>query len=247
MRFLEDKGSTFSTTSPVVEEEINDRANLFTWIIVIMVLLGLNIGSWSFCNMVFGHPEHPFSYSLLTRFEKLEPLRGFTSTGVAGGKFRSPKELYSQAYPFKRSQLRAYNGILKRNYLWNYKDRSPATFIYGTFVAEEIRPLSEKDMFPKGIMVTGTAHKFPDAKVKLLLPTTEPVTAADQYKVGETFEIGKSSVAAAVIHAEKSGPDDPMVFTAVPLITKSSGGGDLPFKTPSGETLLLRTPEWVKL
>ncbi|MDF1752976.1 MAG: hypothetical protein P1U89_09400 [Verrucomicrobiales bacterium] len=247
MRFLEDRASTFSAAQVIEEDEMNNRGNLFTWLIVIMVLLGLNIGSWSFCNMVFGHPEHPFSYGLLTKLEKLDPLKGFTSTAVPGGKFRSAKDLYTEAYPFKRAQLRAYNGILKRNYLWNYKERSPATFIYGAYIVEEIRALTETDLFPKGIVITATAYKFPDAKVELILPTAEPVEVANQYKIGDTLEIGKSSMAAAVINAEKGGPDDPMKFTAVPLITKSSNGNDLPYKTTSGETLLLRTPEWLNI
>jgi hypothetical protein len=247
MRFLEDQASSFSKANRVEEDEVTGGSSLFTWGIVIVVLLGLNIGSWSFCNMVFGHPEHPFSYKLLTKLDKLEPLEGFTSTGVPGGKFRSAKDLYSIAYPFKKSQLRAYNGMLKRNYLWNYKDRSPATFAYGSFTIEKVRALNENDMFPKGIVIIGNAYKFPDARIELVLPTVEPVEKADQYKVGETLEIGKSTMAAAVIHAEKKGKDDPMTFVAVPLITLSSNGGNLPFKTPSGETLLLETPQWMNI
>ena len=248
MRFLEDRGSTFSKAEVIEEEEDpTEGPNLFNWGIVIVVLLGLNIGSWTFCNMVFGHPDHPFSYGLLTKMNKLEPLEGFKSNNVPGGKFRTPKFLYTEIYSFDKSELRAHNGRLMRNYLWNYKDRNPVTFIFGSFTVDEVRPLNEEDVFPMGISITGTAYKFPDAKVKLVLPTATPVQVADQYKVGESFTIEKASVGAAVINAERTGPDDPVTFTAVPLITKGANEEDLPFKTPSGDNLILRTPEWLNV
>ncbi len=246
MRFLEDQASTFSKASPV-DQDLEESGNLFIWVIVILILLGLNIGSWSFCNMVFGHPEHPFSYKLLTKLEKIEPLKGFTKTGVPGGKFLTAKDLYARAYPFKRSQLKAYNGILMRNYLWNFKDRAPATFVSGTFKIEAVRPLTPEDLFQRGIIIMGIADKFPDAKIELILPTAEVIEKADQYQVGEMLEIGKSSMAAVVLHAAKQGDDEPMVFLAVPLITKNADHSNLPFKTPSGQTLILETPQWLNI
>jgi hypothetical protein len=246
MRFLEDQASSFSKTTPV-DEEVDEGTSLFIWVIVILILLGLNIGSWSFCNMVFGHPEHPFSYNLLTKLEKIEPLQGYTKTGVPGGKFFTAKDLYSQAYPFKKSQLKAYNGMLMRNYLWNFKDRDPATFVCGSFKIEKIRPLTSEDLFQKGIMIVGIADKFPDAKIELILPTCEVIEKADQYQVGEMLEIGKSSMATVVLNATKQGEDEPMIFLAVPLITKSADQSNLPFKTPSGQTLVLETPQWLNI
>lgn len=198
--------------------------------------------------MVFGHPEHPFSYNLLTKLGKIEPLLGYTKTGVPGGKFLTAKDLYARAYPFNKKQLKAYNGILNRNYLWNFKDRAPATFVFGSSKIESVRPLTMEDVFQKGILIVGIADKFPDAKIELILPTTEPVGRTDQhYQVGEMLEIGKSSMAAVVLNAAKQGEDDPIVFRAVPLITKSADQSNLPFKTPSGQTLILETPQWLNI
>ena len=52
--------------------------NIVLWVAVIAVLIGLNFASWSFCMWVFGQPEHPMNYRLLTKLEKLDPIHGFT-------------------------------------------------------------------------------------------------------------------------------------------------------------------------
>ena len=242
MRFLEDHSSTFTKKSELDEGELEAKGNLFVWAIVITVLLGLNIGSWVFCSLVFGHPEHPVSYRLLTRMEKLEPLKGYRSTTVPSGEFHSAKDLYSITFPFSASQIRAYNGMLKRHYLWNYRDRFPATFVFGTFVIKEVRPLNQEDLFTRGILVRAAADRFPDVEVELVLPTLEEIETADQFVVGEVFEIGKSNMAASVLHARRL-KHDAISFLAVPLFTRENEKKTRDFPTPSGEVLVLQTPQ----
>lgn len=243
MRFIEDTGSSFAREKRV-EIDTNKRPNLFIWFVIILVLLGLNIGSWVFCNMVFGRPELPFSYKVLTKLDKIAPLEGFTATAAPRGKFNTSKQFYERVYPFTKSQLRAYNGLLKRNYLLNYSERDPAYFIYGDFTVETSRPLNENDLFTSGLVVRASAYRFPDAKVELILPTAKPVSGDVVYfNPGDTLSIGKSTLSATVLQATRKGPEDPIVFMAVPLITKASSSGDLTYKTKTGETLLLKTPE----
>lgn len=243
MRFIEDSGSSFAREQRV-EIDTEKKPNLFIWAVIIIVLLGLNLGSWAFCNFVFGHPEHPFSYKTLTKLDKLKPLRGYTATTAPYGKFRSPKYLFEQVYGFTKSELRAYNGKLQRHYLWNYSERQPVTFIYGDFTVEQSRPLTEDDLFGKGIVVRAEAYRFPDAKIELILPTVDPVSPDVTYfEPGMTLNVDKRTMAAAVLQASQSAEEEPFVFRAVPLITKQSGGADLRFTTPTGETLVLRTPE----
>lgn len=241
MRFLEDHNSTVARRIEENEAELEPRGNLFTWAIVITVLLGLNIGSWVFCAMVFGHPENPFSYRLLTKLEKLEPLEGFRATAVPFGKFHTAKDLYATAYPFSGSQLRAYNGMLKRHYLWNYRERFPATFVYGSYVIDEIRPLNEDDLFTRGILIRGKAQRFADVEIKLILPTVEKIKTANQYKIGEVLEIGKSDMAASVLHVKRY-KGDLFTFLAVPLFTREGESPNRVITTPSGENLTLHTP-----
>jgi len=247
MRFIEDQGSSFTKETRLSEDDMGEQGNNFAWAIVIVVLLGLNISSWAFCNMVFGHPEHPFSYRLLTKLEKLEPLKGFKTTTVPPGKFLTPKDFYGRVYPFSKSDLRAYNALLKRNFLWIYNEKDPAYFIYGSFTVKGVRTLvPEEDMFPMGIVVTAEAHRFPDAKVELILPTKTPVLEANQYKIGDTLKIDRSTMAASVLHVVRE-KDKPIIMSAVPLVTKDSSSENRRFKTSSNETLILETPQWLNI
>ncbi len=247
MRFIEDEGSTFTKQKKLENEDVGTRSNFFTWVTVIMVLLGLNIGSWAFCNMVFGHPEHPFSYDILTKLEKITPLRGYKSTTVPQGRFSSSKSIYQNAYQFSDAQLVAYNNLLMRSYLWNYGEKHKAKYIYGDFTVDEVQVLGESDLFRKGLAVTGTAYKFPDAKIKLILPTTEALPEAEYYKTGDTLKVRKSDMAATIIHIERPGKDLPMTFTAVPLVTLDSAGKPANLQTTTGKDLTLQIPETLNI
>ena len=59
------------------EEREDNIGSLFLWSVVIVVLLGLNAFSWIFCMYVFGNPEVPFNYQLLSKLDKLDPITGF--------------------------------------------------------------------------------------------------------------------------------------------------------------------------
>ena len=223
MRFLEKESALAGPAPALIDEDLDPRGNTFTWAIVILVLAGLNIGCWVFCSMVFGHPEHPFSYKLLTKLEKLEPLKGFRTTTAPSGKFHSAKDIYGTIYAFSDSQLRAYNGMLMRSYLWNYREKSPATFIFGSFTVSEVRALKDTDLFRKGILVRADAKGFPDARLEIVFPTAEKMERTDFFKKGEVWELGKSNMAAAVIEVRRK-EGEPITILAVPLVTQDSGG-----------------------
>lgn len=243
MRFIEDTGSSFARER--VEIDKTKRPNYFMWAIIILFLICLNIGSWGFCNIVFGRPEMAFSYNLLTKLDKLEPIEGFTSTTAPGGQFFSAKQFNEdRIHSFSPNQLEAYNGFSTRKYLWNYndKDRIP-DFIHGDFTVKNCRPLTSTDLFPSGLLVRGSAYRYPDVEIDFVVPTSNPLSEdVEYYKPGDTISIGRSTHSAAVLHVTRTSPDEPAVLLAVPLITKTSGGKSLDFKTAAGETLALRTP-----
>ena len=160
MRFLSEE-SSFSRNSREQDEGRYVSGNLILWIAAIAVLTGLNFASWSFCMWVFGQPEHPMNYKILTRLDKLDPIQGFIPTTAPRGKFHSSKDLYSNVYPFNRTELKAYNGILKRHYLKNYKERDDVTYLAGDFVIERVRKLTDNDVFPSGLAVRAKGKKLP--------------------------------------------------------------------------------------
>jgi hypothetical protein len=216
--------SAFSRRAREQEEGRFVSGNIVLWIAVIAVLVGLNFASWSFCMWVFGQPEHPMNYRLLKRLEKLEPIRGFTPVTAPRGKFLSAKDLYAQVYPFSPTELRAYNGILKRHYLKNYHERDDVTFLSGEFVVVSVREISEESVFPRGIAVRARSTNFPDAMIDLALPSPKPPAEFD-LKPGQIFKVEESTTCAAVLHVDRR-QDGIMVFTAVPLVARTYEFGE---------------------
>lgn len=210
-----------SAFSRKVREQDEGRfasGNIVLWVAVIAVLIGLNFASWSFCMWVFGQPEHPVNYRILTKLEKLDPIHGFTPVTAPRGKFFSAKDLYAQVYPFSPTQLRAYNGILKRSYLKNYHEQSNVTFLAGEFTVLSVQRLRKGTVFPSGLVIRGRSTTFPDAIVDLALPS--PMTPETfELKAGQALKIEESTTCAAVLNIERL-PDSTMIFTVVPLVSR---------------------------
>lgn len=243
--------SSFSRNSREQDEGRYSSGNLILWIAAIAVLVGLNFASWSFCMWVFGQPEHPMNYKLLTKLEKLDPIHGFLPFTAPRGKFNSAKDLYAQVYPFNESELRAYNGILKRYYLKNYLERDDVTFLSGEFLIESVQTMGEDDVFQSGIVIRGRSTNFPDVVLDLALPSDETPEVFD-LAVGSIFRVEESQMCAALLNVERL-QDTTMIFTVVPLVTKvPSAGEDEPPGSKTydfGENAIItvRTPEKIQI
>lgn len=243
--------SSFSRNSREQDEGRYTSGNLILWIAAIAVLIGLNFASWSFCMWVFGQPEHPMNYKLLTKLEKLDPIHGFLPFTAPRGKFNSAKDLYAQVYPFNESELRAYNGILKRYYLKNYIERDDVTFLSGEFLIESVQEMGAEDVFQSGIVIRARSTNFPDVVLDFALPSEETPDVFE-LSVGSTFRVEESQMCAALLHVERL-KDTTMIFTVVPLVTKSpSANTDEP---PGAKTydfgenaiITVRTPEMIQI
>jgi hypothetical protein len=217
METLSDQ-SSFSRQSREQDEGRYVSGNLVLWLAIIAVLVGLNFASWSFCMWVFGQPEHPMNYRLLTKLERLDPIHGFTPVSAPRGKFISAKDLYAQAYPFSPTELRAYNGILKRSYLKNYLEQENVTFLSGEFTVLSVQPMGPEDVFPAGYVIRGRSTTFPDAIVDFPLPA-EKTPEKFLLAAGQVFKIEESSTCAVILNIERL-DDGTMVFTAVPLVER---------------------------
>lgn len=223
METLSDQ-SPFSRQAREQDEGRYASGNHILWLAVIAVLVGLNFGSWSFCMWVFGQPEHPMNYRLLTRLERLDPIHGFTPVSAPRGKFLAAKDLYAQVYPFSETELRAYNGILKRHYLKNYLERDDVTFLSGEFTVLSVQRMDRNDVFPSGHVIRGRSTTFPDAIVDFALPA-EPAPETFSLAAGQVLKIEESSTCAALLHIERL-EDATMVFTAVPLVERAYEFGE---------------------
>ena len=135
------------------------------------------------------------------------------------GKFHSAKDLYARIFTFRPNELRAYNGILKRNYLKNYIEVDDIVFLSGEFVVDSVQEMREDDVFTSGLVVRGRSTTFPDVILDFALPSEEPPARFELAK-GDVIQVPESSTCAALLNVERL-DDAVMVFTVAPLVTRT--------------------------
>ena len=198
---------------------------IFWWAIAITVLLGAATFSWFFCILVFTHPEKPMHYALLSRFNKLEPIRQFTEKDAPGGKSYDQRDLYQTFYSFTDENLAQKSTDLRRAYITNYKDERPV-YVKGRFRILQARPLKDGDMFTSGVVARAVAlsdndREYRNVVIEYILPTREPSDV--KFGPGDIIEIDtaaqrrKRRLYATLLNVHRQG-DDSMVFTVVPLV-----------------------------
>ena len=232
-----------SSFSREAREKTGERQDdgLFLWVLVILVLIGLNAFAWAFCMYVFGNPEVPFNYNLLTRpwIDRLEPLQNYSPVSAPRGKFLTAKEFYSEQYQIKEKSLDGYNAILKRNFINSYVSvgTTDTKFLRGSFKVEGVTLLTADDVFPSGIAIRARAQDFPAALLDYVLPAES--VPANTWQIGDVLEIERSSTCAALVHIERLS-DDEVCFTAVPIVEREH-------QTPGGGIVKSKLPERINL
>jgi len=205
------------------ERERNKKsgANLFLWTILITILIALNAGVWTFSLMVFGYPEKPFNYHLLTKLKKLDEIKSFSTYAVPKGKFHNPQQIYEAYYAHTPQQLKTVNALLLRQYIENYRDVPSVVYVRGTFRVYQAKKLTEDDLFPSGLVVRGVYQEYPQVVVEYVMPAED--VPDEHFKIGDDLSIDTdgSSVFASLLHVEKL-PDYKICFTLVPLVYGSS-------------------------
>ncbi len=199
---------------------------LFWWSVAITVLAGMVVFSWFFCIYVCSHPERPFSYKLLGRFDKLEGLRRFSEKDAPGGKTMSYKDAHQTFYGFTYENLRQKNAELRRAYITNYdsKEMRPI-YLRGKFKVLHARPLTEDDVFPCGTVARCVAlidedKEYGNVLVEYIIPTKTP--PKDMLMPGDIIPLdtgdlkGKRRRYASLLNVDRH-KDDGLIFTVVPL------------------------------
>ncbi len=215
MQFLGEHSSFKNKTGDFGGSWAND--SIFLWIIVIATLIALNAFAWIFCMYVFGHPEVPFNYRLLTRLEKIEPISGFTPVTAPRGEFKTARQLYAEQYEYSPRKLKGLNAILKRNYISNFKNYPDIIYLGGNFKVEGVKVLGPGDVFPSGIAIRARAEDYPSALVDYILPVSG--LEKSPFKIGDQLSIERSDTCAVLLHVEKL-PDEEICFTITPLVNR---------------------------
>ncbi|MEM0969889.1 MAG: hypothetical protein AAGJ31_11100 [Verrucomicrobiota bacterium] len=132
MEFLSSDRSTFARQVRLASNRKKGNDGLFFWAILLTTQVGLTAFSWTFCMYVFSQPEKAFNYGLLTRFEKLSPLRDFSPNTAPRGKFLTARDLYAQYHDYSARELRAASGLLRRQYVRNYRAIERVQYVRGS-------------------------------------------------------------------------------------------------------------------
>lgn len=235
MQFLGEHSSFQSENGELRKSSGNETISI--WIIVIATLIGLNAIGWVFCMYVFGHPETPFNYRLLTKLNKIAPIESFTPVTAPRGKFTSAKLIYAEQYDYSSEKLKGLNAVLKRNYIANYNKNATITYIGGNFKIENIKILGPDDVFPSGIAIRARADDYPTALIDYILPITN--LKKSPFKIGDQLTINRSDTCAVLLHIEKL-PDEEACFTITPLVSRN-------YQIAGDQALAVNPPDYLNM
>ncbi len=213
------------------EETPKNSSGLVWWTIIITLLIGLATSSWLFSIYVFTHPEKPFSYRILAKFDKLEPLTNFTPISVPTGEFKSSRELFSAYYGAHNDQLAVINNTLMRHYLRNYASSEPV-YVKGTFRVAHARHLTQDDPFTSGLALRATSVDFPNVVLELILPG--PHQDDIPFQPGDDITIDTNSTFASVVHIDREA-SEVLTVSALSIVYRS-------FPTPDESVNIAQAP-----
>jgi hypothetical protein len=223
VQFLQSPRGSWSRSGAVV---MRSDGGIFWWAVAITLLLGFAVFSWLFCIYVCSHPERPFSYSLLNRFEKLEPLKPFSDKDAPGGKNMTCRDVHQTFFSFTEENLKQKNAELHRAYITNYsgKELRPV-YLRGQFKVLHSRPLTSSDVFTCGTIARCVAlidgdKEYRPVIVEYVIPTRTP--PKDQLMPGDIISLDTGDMRnkrrrfASLLNVARHG-EDGLILTTVPL------------------------------
>jgi hypothetical protein len=218
VQFLSDGSEYRSYGGGNFSKKTKPETGLFWWTIGITLLLGLATASWFFSILVFAHPEKPFNYDLLVKFNKLEGIRKYSQLSVPHGQFLSGSKLLEEFFYFTPEQFRVHNDLLKRHYIRNFKEKNP-TYVRGSFEVLGTRKLGADDVFQNGWVVVARDTEIEDVDIELVLPGL--IGDEAPYKTGDVVQLDTGATKttyAGLVHVQRQGDGQRIRATLVPLV-----------------------------
>ena len=196
---------------------------LFGWTVLILLLIGVAIFCWIGSYYIFGHPNKPLSYEILSKLKKIEPPKRFELTAAPRGEFLRAPQIMERYSAMRPRQLERTNENLLRNYLRNFKPCDGLVpYVLGTFNILDSFELTGDDFFPSGVVALAQSKENPN----LLL---EQVFCADKRMVptlhrtlltGLDIDLKRENELAAIINVERLG-DGRIKLTTVSILYPS--------------------------
>jgi len=221
-----------------------DEGGLFGWTVLILLLIGVAIFCWIGSFYIFGHPEKPFSYEVLSKLGKIDPPKRFELTAAPRGEFLRAPQIMDRYGEMRPRQLARTNETLLRNYLRNFKPCDGLVpYVLGTFNIQDSYELTGNDLFPSGVVAVAQSKDNPDLLIeqvfcadKRMIPTLHRTLLT-----GLDIDLKRENELAAIIHVERL-DDGRIKLTTVSILYPSyeSAGTDGTFSLDPPASLNLR-------
>ena len=192
-----------------------------------------------FSFYVFGHPEKPFSYSILAKLKKLDAPKRFEITAAPQGEFLTAQQLWDRYNKMTNRELERTSQTLLRNYLRNYRltaDKVP--YIIGSYNILDSYELNDSNLFPSGVVALAQATDAPQVLLEHVFTADKRVIPVlhRMLLTGLNLRFDKTVDLSALVNVTRL-KDGRLQFTAVPLLygsyTTSSGAGSFSLEPPS--------------
>jgi hypothetical protein len=197
------------------------RANLFAWTIAILLLIGLALTAWLGSFYIFGQPERPDSYRILTKLHKIEAPKRFRLTAAPAGEFLGAKQLYDRYMALGPTDLTNTSAELTRNYVRNFQQvRGLVTYVVGRFNIMGSRELQPSDVFTSGVVALTRSVERPELLMEHIYTTADERDARllkETLAMGLDIKLERAYDLSAVIHVERL-PDGRIQITTIPLL-----------------------------
>ncbi|MEI6712413.1 MAG: hypothetical protein WCO60_01585 [Verrucomicrobiota bacterium] len=148
------------------------RDNLFLWTVFLLLLAGVGFACWLGSFYIFGHPEQPRAYKILTRLGKVAAPVRFLVTKAPPGEFLGAQRAFEQYSKFTTLQLEHENELLFRNYIKNYAEtKRLVPYLTGKYSILKVYELQPADLVASGVVALAQSDDFPQLLVELIYPT----------------------------------------------------------------------------
>ena len=214
---------------------------LFGWTVLILIFIGIAIACWIGSFYVFGNPEKPLSYRVLSRLGKIDPTKRFELTAAPRGEFLRAPQLLDRYGSMRPRQLERTNETLLRNYIRNFKPADGLVpYVIGTFNILDSYELTGGDFFTSGVVAVAQSKDDPNLLIEQIFPATKRSVPALHRTLltGLDIDLKRENELAAVIHAAHL-PDGRVKLTTVSIMYPSyeSASADGTFTLEPPESL----------
>ncbi len=215
------------------------RADLLGWSIFIVLLIGLVLICWMGTYYVFGHPEEPFSYSILQKMKKIDPPKRFEILQAPKGEFLDANKLLDRYGKMTTRDLKKESNVLLRQYLENYQHRQGLVpYVTGRFNILDSYQLTSDDFIKSGVVALAQDTDNPGVLIEHVFPAEERMIPALHRSLltGLDIPIQRTQDLTAITNVEKLS-DGRLKLTVVPIhypsYTASAGPGSFTLDPPT--------------